>query len=300
MASEQVGAGLDAALDELYGADPAEFVVTRKRLARALRDAGDAGAARKLEAARRPTKSARALNVLARHNPGVVSELWERSDELRAAQAEALAGHPGTQRDAIRAQRLALAAAADAAVALVEGSGEAARAEILSTLQAAAADPDLAPIVAAGRLDRCDVVATGFPADLGPDVLPPRDELAARRSLRTPPEAPKPQGPAPRERAGARAEERRRERERQVVEARQRAADELAEAEVAWEAASTDAERSLTRVAELEVRVDALRVDLDAARLELRAARDRVAATARALKRRSEDVARRRAEIDRS
>jgi hypothetical protein len=49
------GLDLDAALDELYGVDPAEFVATRARLARALKAGGDAAAARTLAGKRRPT-----------------------------------------------------------------------------------------------------------------------------------------------------------------------------------------------------------------------------------------------------
>src|SRR6266850_845028 len=57
---------LEDALDELYGAEPSEFVATRKRLSASLRDAGDKAGAKVLQGARRPSTSAWALNQLAR------------------------------------------------------------------------------------------------------------------------------------------------------------------------------------------------------------------------------------------
>jgi hypothetical protein len=53
---------LEAALDELYGSDPTEFVAIRKRLASSLAAAGDTAAAKELRGARRPSTSAWALN----------------------------------------------------------------------------------------------------------------------------------------------------------------------------------------------------------------------------------------------
>ena len=57
---------LEDALDELYAADPSEFVATRTRLSGAVRDAGDKAAALVLQGARRPSTSAWALIQLAR------------------------------------------------------------------------------------------------------------------------------------------------------------------------------------------------------------------------------------------
>ena len=57
---------LEDALDELYAADPNEFVAVRKRLSAAVRDTGDKAGAKVLQGARRPSTSAWALNQLAR------------------------------------------------------------------------------------------------------------------------------------------------------------------------------------------------------------------------------------------
>jgi hypothetical protein len=309
MPSDDRGSGLEAALDELFGSDPAEFVATRKRLARELRTAGDSTAARQVEAARRPTKPAWALNALARRHPDLIRDLLDRSDELRAAQTRALAGSPGSQRDATRTQRRTLTDAADAAVAILGASGEAARAEILSTLQGAAVDEHVGSILRAGRFERTEVAATGFP---GVGSEPP-DELAERRSRRSAQVKPAavvpkagadgPVGPArhesdPRAKAAAREAERRRERERQQAEARQRAAAAIEGAEEAVRTATAEAEAAVAGVVQAEARVAALQAEVEAARLELRRAKDRVAATAREVSRRTRDVERRRRALD--
>src|SRR5205823_4373234 len=55
-------AALDAALDELYAAEPSDFVTTRKRLVAELRAAGAKESAKQLQGARRPGTAAWALN----------------------------------------------------------------------------------------------------------------------------------------------------------------------------------------------------------------------------------------------
>jgi hypothetical protein len=304
--------GLEAALDELFGSDPSEFVATRKRLARELRAAGDGAAARKLEATRRPTRSAWALNALARRRPDLIGALFERSEELRIAQNRALAGERGSQRDATRVQRQALADATEAAVAILEGTGKGSRAEILSTLQGAAADEDFGAVLRAGRLERAEVAATGFPDGLtGGGVVPP-DVLAERRSRRTERRDPskraigadagRPGVPVGDQsdrqaKAGAREADRQRERERQQADARRRAAAELDRADESLRSATDDAAAASAHVVEVEVQVATLRAEVEAARLELRMAKERAAATAREVTRRAREVVRRRAAL---
>ena len=73
---------LEAALDELYGTYPAEFVTARKRLAATLRAGGDKAGAKVLQAARRPSTSAWALNQLARREPALVERLLDACSAL--------------------------------------------------------------------------------------------------------------------------------------------------------------------------------------------------------------------------
>ena len=303
MVSEHAGPGLEGALDELYRVDPGDFVATRTRLARDLRAAGDVASARQLEAARRPTSSARVLNVLARRRPELIHALLQASDELRAAQTLAISGAPGSQRDATRAQRRSLSDVVDAADELPGGMSGAVRAEILSTLHAAAADPDLGAVLRAGRLERAEVTGFGFPGVAGvagPDG-PPADELAARRSRRalaTEADEEDARRQARRAETATREEQRARERARQREAARALALQGLADAEAASLAAMSDAEQAVAALADAEGRVEQLEGELDAARLEVRAAKHRVGATARAARRRAADADRRKSELE--
>ena len=60
---------LAVALDELYGADPDAFLARRTELTKQARTAGDATAAKRIGALRKPTRSAYAINRLARTDP---------------------------------------------------------------------------------------------------------------------------------------------------------------------------------------------------------------------------------------
>jgi len=101
---------LDEALDDLYGADPAEFVAERKRLARELKDAGDAAAADAVAKTRKPTVAAWALNQLARKQRRDVDLLLDAGHRLRQAQEGVVGGADRagfeqaqkTERDALR------------------------------------------------------------------------------------------------------------------------------------------------------------------------------------------------------
>jgi hypothetical protein len=71
---------------ELYSADPDDFVERRGVLAAEARAAGDAQAAKRIAALRKPTRSAWVLNQLSRAEPGVTGQLELLGEELRAAQ----------------------------------------------------------------------------------------------------------------------------------------------------------------------------------------------------------------------
>ena len=103
--SEGGAQDLETALDELYAVDPSDFMATRKQLVADLRAAGDAGGAKQLGAARRPTNAAWALNQLARRHGDLVDQFLEQSRVLREAQDQAVSGRPDELRSATRAQR---------------------------------------------------------------------------------------------------------------------------------------------------------------------------------------------------
>ena len=115
---------LEAALDELYGVEPASFVEVRKRFAGALRSAGDPAAAKSLLAQRRPTTAAWALNQLSREHPELVEAFLAASHDLERAQTGELAGGREAARDATRARHATRCdAVSDAALATLGGRG---------------------------------------------------------------------------------------------------------------------------------------------------------------------------------
>jgi hypothetical protein len=265
--------GLEGALDELYGVDPSEFVATRKRLATDLRASGEVDAAKELASARRPTNAAWALNQLVRRHPMLVERFLLRSRELQQAQDRALSGKPDELRDATRSQRQAMAAATQAAMAVLgDDATEAYRTQIAATLQAASVDEETAGGLQQGRLTREVTGSTGFP-DAGPLSIakPARSPKSKGASPARPNHAGKPETQASRAR-------------------RARAEAELASAESSLRTAK-DAITSAEKSAEAaNARVDNLRDELDTARQEARAAAEAVQDARRAVKQHAKTV----------
>jgi len=157
---------LDEKLDQLYAADPADFVALRKQLQAELRAAANKPEAALLGRARRPSTSMWAVNQMVRRRPELVNALLERSDELRIAQTQTH-GDRDSLRAAIRAHRTALDDATVAAVGVLGSrANDAFREEIVSLLRAASSQPDIGRELRVGRLVRSDDTTPGFP-DLG-------------------------------------------------------------------------------------------------------------------------------------
>ena len=263
-------AGFEAALDELYGVDPSEFVGARKRLVSDLRASGEADAAKELASARRPTNAAWALNQLVRRHPMLVERFLLRSRELQQAQDRALSGKPDALRDATRSQRQAMAAATQAAMAVLgDDASETYRTQVSATLQAASVHEATADGLQHGRLTREVSGSTGFPDD-GPLFIAP-----VPKSKRASPTGPKPPGTPETQASRAR---------------RARAEEELAAAEASLRTAK-DAITSAEQSAEAaNARVDDLRNELEDARQEARAATVAVQDARRTVRERSKAV----------
>ena len=257
---------LEDALDELYAADPSEFVATRKRLSGAVRDAGDKAGAKLLQGARRPSTSAWALNQLARREPQLVESLLDASSALYAAQTRG-SNQPDVLRDAIRAHRDALDAATDAALAVLgERANDSFRGEIVSTLRAVSTSEEVERQFRSGRLVR-EAASSGFPDAAGLTLVP---DLPASRPRDKPKAKPAAKRRERSEAAGADADT---ARER---EARRRADLEAAEtARADAEAAAADADRAEARVVELEDELKAARRELTDARVRSRKAKSK-------------------------
>ena len=82
-------AGDDAlreAIDELYSADPDEFMQRRGELAAAAKKSGGTAAGKQITALRKPTRSAYAVNMLARTDPDRIDDLLDLGSQLREAE----------------------------------------------------------------------------------------------------------------------------------------------------------------------------------------------------------------------
>jgi hypothetical protein len=158
-------AGAEAG-DELFGLAPDAFVAARDELARRLRREGDAEAARRVKALRRPPLSAWAVNRLARDRGPGLDALLAAGERLRAAHEAALAGEGAAElRAAARDEREAVAGLVQAALELLRKAGHPAtdttRDRVAATLHAAAASPEAADLVRHGRLT-ADLDPSGF------------------------------------------------------------------------------------------------------------------------------------------
>ncbi|MFA1544549.1 hypothetical protein [Actinomadura monticuli] len=193
-----------SAAGELYGVRPADFVATRKRLAREAKDGGDAALAKRIGALRRPTLSAWAVNLLSRSAAGELGRLLDVGTELRSAW-----GSGGGLRDIEQRRARLVASLVRTAGELAAEAGGALREqavrEVEDTLQAATVDEAVAEEVREGRLPQprshTGFVPAGFPmappeggerAEPGPEEAPAEEE---RRRLERP-ERPKPEGRA--------------------------------------------------------------------------------------------------------
>lgn len=144
---------LDRAAGELYGLPPAEFTAARDLRVAQARAAGDRGLAAELRQLRRPTLSAWAVNLLARHATESLGGLVELAGELRTAQVT-LQGE--ALRTLMRRRQQVLAALVQDARKLADDYGhplgDEAVLQVERTLTAALSDPGAARQVCSGRL----------------------------------------------------------------------------------------------------------------------------------------------------
>ena len=242
---------VQAAADQLYAADPAEFTDRRSDLVAQARADGDQAAARAIGALRKPTRAAWVVNQLARADPDAVARLGRLGDELRAAES-ALDG--GKLRELSQTRRELLGQLARQAL---DGAGvtdppDALQQEVTGTLNAALADPQVAARVGQGQLAK-SVQPAGFGFGLaagdddGHDDAEPNPPPAARDR------AERKQQAAQKQAEREQREQAERERERRAVD---EAAQTLAEADrVADSAQSAEADRENT-VRQLEEQLE--------------------------------------------
>ncbi|MEV7794436.1 hypothetical protein [Streptomyces sp. NPDC087512] len=267
---------VEAVLDELYTTPPSDFVSLREERAAAARTDKRAEDARRIRAARRPTRAAWAANLLLRSRPQESDRFLELGRALREA-------HRSLDADGLRelsAQRRRIVTVLSRQAAQLAGEAghplsEPARREVESTLRAVLADPDAAGRWARGRLESALTPPSEFPAEGTPADAAPAPEPARRTT------AP---GPAGRRAKDELAERRRKRREeldqaREEAEAAELRAGERRTArtgtEEALRRARAEEDRAREQVSDLEHRLREARDELGRAERALREAGER-------------------------
>ena len=243
---------VQAAADQLYAADPAEFTDRRSDLVAQARADGDQAAARAIGALRRPTRAAWVVNQLARADPDAVARLDRLGDELRAAES-ALDGDQLRELSQTRRKLLSQLTRQALDEAGVTDPPDALQQEVTGTLSAALADPQVAARVGQAQLAKSVQPAFGFglaAADDDDDDEPSAPPAPSPRP-RTGQKGTGPTRAEARQAAQEQADRERAQREQAERERQRRAIDEagqtLAEADrVADSAHSAEADREDT------------------------------------------------------
>jgi hypothetical protein len=181
-----VAVDLEDELDRLYGAELAEFVGERTRLAGALRKEGRRAEAEQVKAFRKPSVSVWAVNQLARRRRKDIDALLEAGHRLAAAQRALLTGGDREAfEQAGKAAREALGRLSEGARSILGEHGSTATLErVTSTLRAAAVSDAARSDLARGRLTS-DVDPAGFEAFTGaptPVATPPKSKARPERA----------------------------------------------------------------------------------------------------------------------
>jgi hypothetical protein len=270
------GDAVGAALDRLHAAPLDAFVVLRRELATELRKAGETHASRLVATAPKPSRTAWALNQVARRHPELLTAVLEARVTAVAAQES---GDPASVRATARAYRDRVADAVHAAGELLGEVGSQLTAtqgrRIGATVQAlaGAGDADGRARLLGGRLVADVDVDDPFAGlEIGPArghraaaTPPPRDDLAPRRAARAAAEV------AARERIAQREREKK-AHELEKARARVRSLEtEVSEARASARHAEVAATRAQSEAERARRAADALEQRLDEARQALRA-----------------------------
>jgi hypothetical protein len=293
---------LQEAVDELYSADPDEFMQRRGALVAAAKKSGAAAIGKQLAALRKPTRSAYAVNMLARADPDRIDDLIDLGGQLREAErsvdAKLIRELTGRRRRLVdELTKRAFDVISD------DSPSSAVRDVVVSTLTAALADTAVADQIADGTLvkpARWEGFGFGGAPDLtvvpSPSSAPStaRPGKPAQRTERSDPAEPADQEPEPAAKPAARKrlsadqrEEQRRlaaeleterkaqakaaaeDAKRQALDDARKAADDAEEAVIL---ATDEEETRVERLRLLEEQVAEARRAVDEARIQLRRA----------------------------
>jgi hypothetical protein len=177
---------LEAELDNLYAALPADFTRERNDLAQRLKQAGQIEAAAGVKQLRKPTVALWAVNQLARRHPDDVRALLDAGERLRVAQQAALRGESQELRTASAEERTILHGLTQQGAELLRETGHSADTKrIADTLRAAAVDESGRELLQRGRLSE-ELEPSGFGSFAGMEIP----------ASSKPEKGPKPQSPA--------------------------------------------------------------------------------------------------------
>ncbi len=239
---------LDCRVDDLFALPTDEFVAARNDLAKELKVDKRTDDAKAIQALRRPSVAAWALNQLARRQPKLLEELFDAAHALRGAQADAMSGGRGPLRETMRQFADLVDEAADRAA---EAGGP--RDELAASLRTGASDAEWWNDLRQGRVARLPEAASASdmwsagaePVAAAPKPRPPTPKPPVQRAADL-----APTGPDVKD-----AERRHTLAVREAAKAQQRV------------------DRVAQELAALEQRVESARVRLDVVEEELVAAR---------------------------
>ncbi len=171
----------DDEIDRLYWAAPDAFTALRTKLAAEAKDRGDAAAAKRISAARKPTAAAWIVNRLALGRKDTKKRLSDLGDRLRAAHAE-MDGDRIRELSAEQHRLIDELTRAAVQAADVKRPSASVREDVTGTLQAAVADPGVARRL--GRLTKPERWSGFGVGDAAPVSTPAkRSGTAALRRL---------------------------------------------------------------------------------------------------------------------
>lgn len=261
---------VDVLIDELYALPLERFVAERDVLVRQLRASKRREDAARVAALVKPSIVAWAVNQVVRSRGDEAAALWAAGDAVLAAQHSVVAGSGSgaALRDAVTAERRALAPLAEAARGLVTGSGKFLGEQnvqvLVETLHAAAVDPSLREDVAAGRLAK-PLALTGLGAAVSERPEKEAAAAQAREKLVT------------RDRADADAETARRREAREERARKQALQQALVRAERSRDAARARIGETVAARDGAQAAVERLRADLEDAEAALARAEEELA-----------------------
>ena len=166
------------ALEQLYAAEPEQFVAERRRVERELRDAGRAEEADEIAGRKKPPLPVYTANRLARERPEDVARLISAGERLTA-------GHEAGDADALRKEQAELAKQVAELVRKTGPLSEPMEQRLAVLLRAAASDPESADLLRRGVLsEELEPAAFGALAGLSfaPPKARPKRERAADRA----------------------------------------------------------------------------------------------------------------------